>query len=175
MSLVDRFSGETTRATSTHLFRSENMHRSGLIEKSIDIFAKETHFEAHSISYIWKLVNCKIPRYFTKHIEDINAIFGQQQIENIHYTLSLIDKQPKQDRLDILVKQNITKCTNWCIEHSILYNNLVTTNIFEMRDKPPVISGEDKRRGGIRSFSSEGSLSNLNLNNKNETIHKRIG
>jgi 23S rRNA U2552 (ribose-2'-O)-methylase RlmE/FtsJ len=96
---------------------------------SIDIFAKETSYPPQP--YVWRIMNCRIPRYFTKQIEDINAIFGQQQIENIHYTLSLIDKQPKQDRLDLLVKQNITKCTNWCIEHSILYNNLVTTNVFE--------------------------------------------
>ena len=96
---------------------------------SIDIFAKETSYPLQP--YVWRIMNCRIPRYFTKQIEDINAIFGQQQIENIHYTISLIDKQPKQDRLDLLVKQNITKCTNWCIEHSILYNNLVTTNVFE--------------------------------------------
>ena len=79
---------------------------------------------------IHRLLNCDIPRHFTKTIEEINAIFGQQQIENIHYTISLIDKQPKQDKLEQLVKQNITKCINWCIEHSVIYNNLVATNVF---------------------------------------------
>ena len=80
--------------------------------------------------YIWQILNFDIPRHFTKTIEEINAIFGQQQIENIHYTISLIDKQPKQDKLDQLVKQNITKCVNWCIEHSVIYNNLVAVNMF---------------------------------------------
>ena len=82
-------------------------------------------------NHIWRLLDCEIPRHFTKTIEEINAIFGQQQIENIHYTISLIDKQPKQDKLDQLVKQNVVKCINWCIEHSVAYNNLVTTNAFE--------------------------------------------
>ena len=103
--------------------------------RKMDIFAKEPHFGIPTIdkmdSYVWRLLDCKIPRYFTKQIEDMNAIFGQQQIENIHYTISLIDKQPKQDKLDQLVKQNITKCVNWCMEHSIAYNNLTTTNLFD--------------------------------------------
>jgi len=97
----------------------------------IDIFAKEPNSAEICESYIWQILDCDIPRHFTKHIEDVNAIFGQQQIENIHYTISLIDKQPKQDKLDQLVKQNITKCMNWCVEHSIAYNNFVTANLFE--------------------------------------------
>ena len=101
--------------------------------RKMGVFAKEPHFSRSNteVPYIWKLLDCEIPRYFTKQVEEVNAIFGQQQIENIHYTISLIDKQPKQDKLDQLVKQNITKCVNWCIEHSIAYNNLTTTNLFE--------------------------------------------
>jgi cap1 methyltransferase len=92
---------------------------------NLDIFAKD-RMEMH----IWKLVNFEIPRHFTKQIEDINAVFGKQQIENIHFTLSLIDKHPKQERIDQIVKKNITKCINWCIEYSIPYNNF-STNIFD--------------------------------------------
>ena len=99
--------------------------------QTTEFFAKEPHFYKSDEYYTWYLLNCEIPRYFTKQIEDINVIFGQQQIENIHYTISLIDKQPKQDKLDQLVKQNITKCVNWCVEHCIPYNNLTTINIFE--------------------------------------------
>lgn len=38
-------------------------------------------------------------------MEEYNAIFGQQQIENIHYTLSLIETPHKSDRTDNLVKK----------------------------------------------------------------------
>jgi len=93
--------------------------------------ANAIEYSDNNQKYIWKMLNFDIPRYFTKQIEDINSIFGQQQIENIHYTISLIDKQPKQDKIDQLIRQNITKCVNWCIDHSILYNNLTTTNVFE--------------------------------------------
>jgi 23S rRNA U2552 (ribose-2'-O)-methylase RlmE/FtsJ len=111
-----------------------------LSRNKIDIYAKEPFYSPFSTkqcdyknqpeNYIWQILNFDIPRYFTKNVEEINAIFGQQQIENIHYTISLIDKQPKQEKLDQLVKQNIAKCVNWCIEHSVLYNNLVNANVF---------------------------------------------
>jgi hypothetical protein len=98
-------------------------------------------------TYILRLLKCEIPRYFTKQIEDINAIFGQQQIENIHYTLSLIDKQPKPDKLDQFVKQNLTKCVNWCIDHSIPYNNLITANIFDSKDANKISNLTSGRTG----------------------------
>jgi 23S rRNA U2552 (ribose-2'-O)-methylase RlmE/FtsJ len=108
------------------------------IRNPLNIFAENIDWNFHAIDcdvktpkYIWRILNFDIPRYFTKQIEDINSIFGQQQIENIHYTISLIDKQPKQDKVDQLIRQNITKCVNWCTEHSIPYNNLATTNVFE--------------------------------------------
>jgi hypothetical protein len=94
-----------------------------------------TRVEYNAYVHIWRLLSCNIPRIFTKQVEEINAIFGQQQIENIHYTISLIDKNPKQDKLDQLVKQNITKCMKWCIDHSLAYNNLMNTNLFEGGNK----------------------------------------
>ena len=100
-----------------------------------DVFAKDLYFNTpiniQNNLFIWNLLDCEIPRHFTKQIEDINAIIGQQQIENIHYTISLIDKQLKQDKIDKMIKQNINKCVNWCIEHSIPYNNLNAINLFE--------------------------------------------
>ena len=92
---------------------------------------QDTRVEYKAYVHIWRLLSCNIPRIFTKQVEEINAIFGQQQIENIHYTISLIDKNPKQDKLDQLVKQNIPKCMKWCIDHSLAYNNLMNTNLFE--------------------------------------------
>jgi hypothetical protein len=81
-------------------------------------------------SRVWRLLNVPVPRHFTKQIEDVNALFGQQQIENIHYTLSLIDKHVKCDKTDQLTKQNITKCINWCIEHKVPYYTNASSNVF---------------------------------------------
>lgn len=62
---------------------------------------------------------------FTSRIEEYNAIFGQQQIENIYYTLALIEHKHKQEKIDTLIKSNSQKCVNWCIKHNISYFPLV--------------------------------------------------
>jgi hypothetical protein len=69
--------------------------------------------------------------YFVSKIEEYNAIFGQQQIENIHYTISLIEHKYKQDKIENLIRMNLQKCIQWCIKHNIEYNNIMNfTNIY---------------------------------------------
>jgi hypothetical protein len=73
----------------------------------------------------------EIPYYFIQKVEECNAIFGQKQIQNIHYTLSLIDNKYKQDKIDLLVKKNIQKSIEWCMKYNIQYNELMgNINIF---------------------------------------------
>ena len=62
---------------------------------------------------------------FTSKMEEINSILGQQQIENIHYTLSLIDNKHKQEKIDSIIKNNIQKCMNWCSKNNVPYNAIV--------------------------------------------------
>jgi len=81
-------------------------------------------------TFIHRFLQVPLPMYFTVRIEEYNSIFGQQQIESIQTTLSLIDKPPKPDRIDYVVKTNITKCINWCIRYNIPYNVFTNTNIF---------------------------------------------
>jgi len=64
-------------------------------------------------------LSCPISYYFYKKIEDYNAIFGQQQIENINTTLELIANKKN---VDTLIKMNIQKCIQWCNKHNIQYN-----------------------------------------------------
>ena len=44
----------------------------------------------NNIDNIYSLFNIRLPQLFLKKIEEINAIYGQQQIENINTTLNLI-------------------------------------------------------------------------------------
>jgi hypothetical protein len=72
-----------------------------------------------------------IPYLFIKKMEEYNAIFGQKQIQNIHYTLSLMETKTKLDKIESLIKTNIQKSIDWCSKHSVSYNLLNTsTNIF---------------------------------------------
>ncbi len=82
-----------------------------------------------------------IPAFFVSKVEEYNAIIGQQQLENIHQTLSLIDKYVKLDNIEQMTKQNIAKCINWCIRHQVPYN-AITTNIFT-RSRDPIFTREE--------------------------------
>lgn len=78
--------------------------------------------------YIHRFVSVPISYFFLSKLEEYNAIFGQQQIENIHYTISLIENKHKQDKIDNLIKNNVQKCASWCIRHNVSYNTNLTTS-----------------------------------------------
>lgn len=79
-----------------------------------------------------RFLNTEIPYYFISKMEEYNAIIGQQQIENIHYTLTLIQNKYKNDKIESILKTNIQKCVQWCIKNHIAYHTNIqnNTNIF---------------------------------------------
>jgi 23S rRNA U2552 (ribose-2'-O)-methylase RlmE/FtsJ len=82
--------------------------------------------------YISRFLNVPTSYYYLTKIEEYNAIFGQQQIENIHFTITLIENKHKQEKIDNLIKINIQKSIAWCVRYNIPVNQLpaTTTNIF---------------------------------------------
>ena len=79
---------------------------------------------------IERLLNLNIPYLFTNIVEEYNAIFGQQQIENIASTLNIINNN-KYDKLETMKKNNIQKCMIWCQKYKISYNKVINSiNIF---------------------------------------------
>ncbi len=81
--------------------------------------------------FISRILKNNLDYFYLNKIEEYNAIFGQQQIENINSTLNLISCKNKNDKLDTLKKNNIQKCTAWCEKNNISYNkNLASANVF---------------------------------------------
>jgi hypothetical protein len=70
-----------------------------------------------------RFLSFEIPYYFIQKIEEYNSIFGQKQIQNIHYTLCMIENKYKQEKIDLLIQTNIKKCMDWCIKYNIPYYN----------------------------------------------------
>ncbi len=64
------------------------------------------------------VIESQIPYYFYKKIEEYNAVFGQQQIENIHATLSLIENKTT-EKIENITKFHIQKCMQWCEKYNI--------------------------------------------------------
>lgn len=81
--------------------------------------------------YIHRFINIPLSYCFASKLEEYNAIIGQQQIENIHYTISLIENKHKQEKIDNLIRVNIQKCMQWCTKYNISYHPIITnTNVF---------------------------------------------
>lgn len=78
-----------------------------------------------------RFLNVPLTLLMQTKMEEYNAIFGQQQIENIHYTLSLLEHKNKQDKVDKLIKNNAQKCIHWCAKYQVQFNQLLpATNVF---------------------------------------------
>lgn len=82
-------------------------------------------------NFIHRFLNIPISNYFLTKLEEYNSIFGQQQIENIYYTISLIETKNKAEKIDMLIKTNIQKCIQWCLKYDVPHNTITgNTNIF---------------------------------------------
>lgn len=75
-----------------------------------------------------------LPLYFIQKIEEYNSIFGQTQLKNINYTISLMSNKMKQEKINNLIKSNIQKSIQWCINNKVPYSH-VATNPFINNDK----------------------------------------
>jgi 23S rRNA U2552 (ribose-2'-O)-methylase RlmE/FtsJ len=83
----------------------------------------------NSNNNIKRFLNIKIPYIYLNKLQDINAIIGQQQLENINSTLYLLNNN-KQDKLNSIKKANIQKCILWCVKYKLPYNNINSANLF---------------------------------------------
>tara|TARA_B100001142_G_scaffold177546_1_gene177242 strand:- start:1465 stop:2664 length:1200 start_codon:yes stop_codon:yes gene_type:complete len=74
--------------------------------------------------------------HFTNSLEEINIILGQRQIENILFTIKIINNSDKycKEKITKLKQSNISKCIKWCENNNIPTNKfkdiLVPKNIF---------------------------------------------
>lgn len=71
--------------------------------------------------YIERVLDISYNSVILGKIEEINAMIGQKQIENIATTISLIYNYNRHDAVEQYKKTNINKCIQWLIEHNIPY------------------------------------------------------
>lgn len=110
---------------------SSSEHFYPFIHRAFEKMTANTTVNASSELYIHRFVSMPIPYCFVSKIEEYNAILGQQQIENIHYTISLIENKHKQDKIDNLIKINLQKCIQWCTKYNVQFQPIITTtNVF---------------------------------------------
>ncbi len=105
-------------------FQKKNNYHS-IIDKLIKNF---NELKDKKIKSIFKF---KLNIYYLNKIQEINAIFGQQQIENIMNTINYIKdtNSNHNEKINKIKNNNIDKCIKWCKQYNQpLYPDL--TNIF---------------------------------------------
>jgi len=81
--------------------------------------------------FVSSFVKDEIPYYFINKIEEANIIVGQQQLESLDQIVSILKNKNKEDKIDVLKKNNLQKCIHWCEKYRIPYNKFSEkVNIF---------------------------------------------
>jgi len=103
---------------------------SKLLDKKRDC-KKDGEEEEVKEEHVVRFLDIPIPLSFIQKVEEYNTMFGQQQIENIHQTISLIE-QSSRAALDTLIRNNIQLCVQWCQQYGVEYQeiNRPLNNIF---------------------------------------------
>ena len=65
-----------------------------------------------------------LPCFFINKIDDINIIFGQQQLETIDQMINILKNKNKDEKLDFLKKNNIQKSIIWCEKYKLPHNKI---------------------------------------------------
>ena len=80
---------------------------------------------------ILSIINYDIPSYFINKIDDINIIFGQQQLESIDQIINIMKNKNKDEKFENIKKINIQKSIIWCEKFKIPHNKFSEkVNIF---------------------------------------------
>jgi len=95
------------------------------------LFRVRLHEMIETSEPLQSLLDKDMSLVFVSKVEEINAILGQYQIENIKNTMNLIDKHTP-EKLESIKKNNIQKCVSWCSKQNIPYTTTfnVKSNIF---------------------------------------------
>ena len=70
---------------------------------------------------ILRILKQDIPYIFISKLEEYNAVIGQQQIEVINTTLSIVRNSSRTERIENLKKINTNRCIQWCIKNKQPY------------------------------------------------------
>jgi len=85
-------------------------------------YYNETNINEKYELNIHSITNFNLPYYFLNKIDDVNIIIGQQHLEAFNQMINLLKCNNKEEKLEILKKNNIQKSVNWCEKYKIPCN-----------------------------------------------------
>jgi len=63
-----------------------------------------------------------LPYIYLNKIEELNSIFGQQHLETLDQVINLYKNKSRDEKIDILRKNHINKCIQWCEKNELPHN-----------------------------------------------------
>lgn len=102
----------------------------GNVPKDVERCIADCVMPLDNDDHVLRLFSTPLPYYFVTKVDELNAMLGQQQIESIVTTLSLMDSS-RSERLEALRRTNVQKCIGWCQRHHLPYNrSSSSSNVF---------------------------------------------
>jgi hypothetical protein len=74
---------------------------------------------------ITSIVCNDIPYFFLTKMNEMNVLFGKQQLEALGDLLNMLKHKNKEEKFELLKKINIYKCIHWCDKYHIPCNRLL--------------------------------------------------
>jgi hypothetical protein len=67
----------------------------------------------------------ELPYIYLNKIEEINSVFGQQQLEFLGQTINIYKNKLRDEKIEIMKKNHINKCIQWCEKNEFPYNKFI--------------------------------------------------
>ena len=81
--------------------------------------------------YIKSILGSEVPYYFKNKLDDLNIVIGQQQLDSLNQIISIYKNKNKDDKIEVIKKNNIQKAVLWCEKYKIPCNKFTEkVNIF---------------------------------------------
>jgi hypothetical protein len=81
--------------------------------------------------FIESIIDNEISYLFMNKIEEFNVVISQQQLEAIDQIINIVKNKNKDDKIEILKRNHIQKCIQWCEKYKIPHNKFMEKlNIF---------------------------------------------
>lgn len=74
--------------------------------------------------------NNRLSYFFINKLEELNSIYGQQQLETLDQIINIYKNKLRNDKLEVIKKNNIQKCIQWCEKNELPHNKFFDKNIF---------------------------------------------
>lgn len=96
---------------------STSIYETSYMDKIMSLY----HTISNSKEPIYRILSNPIPFFFLNKLEEINMIFGQVQLEQIHAILLLIGHKFKPEKIQYASKINIHKSIEWIGKHKVTF------------------------------------------------------